>query len=112
MLWTVGVTGQTASIATTNITTACNAGLYSVSFYLKTTLAGTAGTAAVTLNWNDGAGMTFTSTSAPLTSGTGVAQGTQVIKCNSASTISYSVAVIGATGSPQYSLDIAIEELK
>jgi hypothetical protein len=112
--WTVGLVGQTASVTTTNITSSCNAGLYSVSYYLKTTTAGTGGTASVTLNWNDGAAMTVTSATASLTSTstTGVAQGTQVIKCNAASTLSYSTTVSSATGSPQYSLDIAIEQLK
>ncbi|HKV93058.1 MAG TPA: hypothetical protein VJW20_10975, partial [Candidatus Angelobacter sp.] len=110
--WTVGLTGQTASIATTNITSSCSAGLYSVSYYLKTTTAGTAGTASVTLNWSDGATMTVTSATASLASTTAVSQGTQVIKCAAASTLSYSTTLSGVTGSPQYSLDIAIEQLK
>ncbi len=110
--WTVGLTGQTASLATTNITASCSAGLYSLSYYLKTTTAGTAGTVSVTLNWNDGTAMTVTSATASLSSTTGLSQGTQVIKCGAASTVSYSTTVTGVTGSPQYSLDIAIEQLK
>lgn len=110
--WTVGLTGQTASVATTNVTTSCNAGLYSVSYYLKTTTAGTAGTVALILNWNDGVAMTITSATASLTSTSGLSQGTQVIKCSAASTLSYSTTVAGVTGAPQYSLDIAVEQLK
>jgi hypothetical protein len=110
----VGLTAQTATIGTTNITTTCPAGVFSLSYYLKTTTAGSAGTASLTLTWNDGAAVSITTGTASLTStsSTGLVQGTQLIKCGSSTTVSYATTVAGATGSPQYSLDISIEQVK
>jgi hypothetical protein len=114
VLFTVGLTAQTATIGTTNVTTSCPAGVFSVTYYLKTTTAGTGGTVSLSLNWNDGAAVSFTSGTASLTStaATGLVQGTQIVKCGASTTLSYATTVAGATGSPQYSLDISIEQVK
>jgi hypothetical protein len=114
VFFTVGLTAQAATIGATNITTACPAGVFSISYYLKTTTAGSAGTASFTLNWNDGAAVTFTTGTASLTSTTasGLVQGTQIVKCGASTTLSYATTVTGATGSPQYSLDISVEQVK
>lgn len=114
VFFTVGLTAQTATIGTTNITTACPAGVFSLSYYLKTTTAGSAGTVSLTLSWNDGASVSITTGTASLTSttSTGLLQGTQLIKCGASTTLSYATTVSGATGSPQYSLDISVEQVK
>jgi hypothetical protein len=110
--WTVGLTGQTSSVGSTNVTTTAGAGVYKITYYLKTTTAGTGGTVSLTLNWNEGTAMTVTTGTASLSSSTGVVSGVQVIKAGASSTISYATTVSGASGSPQYSLDIAIQQVK
>lgn len=105
---TQSLSGQTASISTTNIVASPNATqLYQINFYMTTTAAGTAGTVILTVAWNDGAAKTFQTMTVDLSAtGNGsFVSGSILVKCTSGS-ISYTTTVVGATGSPQYGLDI------
>jgi len=99
-------TAQTATIAATALYAhpAANSTLYQVVWYLVTTTAGTGGTVSFTLTWNDGTAQTFTSGNLNLNA-QGSLSGTVLVKANSGA-VNYSTTVTGATGSPQYSIDV------
>lgn len=107
------LTGQTASIGTTTLFTAPSAGPFRVSVYHLCTTAGTAGTLATTIGWNDGS---VAHTIAPaanvaLTAVGNFAQGTAYLRVAAGQAITYSTTLTGVSGTPQYSLFIRVEAL-
>ena len=104
---------QATSISSANLVASPTpAYLYQISFYLTTTQVGTAGTVTVTFSWNDGASQSYTSATVDLTATGPGAQvsGSVFVKCT-AGAIQYATTVAGATGSPQYNLEIRAQPL-
>jgi hypothetical protein len=103
---------QTASIGATNIAATPVAGDYRICVHVQTTTAGSAGTVLGTVTWNNGASQTLATSTASLTT-LGAEQSTCRDYTNILSTtaFAYSTTVAGATGSPQYSLDIQAWDL-
>jgi len=103
----VALSAQTASITATNVVASpTSTYLYEMSYYMTVSTAGTAGTCFLVFAWNDGAAQTFSTETIDLSS-TGAGSfisGKLVVK--SSSSITYATTVTGATGSPQYSLNI------
>lgn len=110
----VTLLGQTASIGTTTLLAvgAGGAGIYVVYADVIVTTAGTAGTVAVNVSWNNGttsAGLNSTPFSL-------TAQGEQAallgnFYSTSGQNITYSTSVVGATGSPQYAFRLRLQFL-
>lgn len=102
-----------ATIPTKNLTS--TAGTYRLSYDLFTLTAGSAGTAQMTLSFNNGAAQTFTSaaillTTTSITSGGGA---NDVITYTVASgTPTVVVTVAGAVGSPKYTFHAIAERIK
>jgi len=111
-------TAQTASIGATNLlATGHAAGLYRVSATLRTTTAGSAGTATLSLTWTGNGiaesldtmiGINLTSTAQ---SDGGLGFQAAILHSDGAPAIQYAVTVAGAAGSPQYAVDLVIERL-
>lgn len=116
------LTAQTASIgATTMLTgTTVSAGVFRVSFYMKTTTAGTAGDVVkATVAWNDGAAQTMdvpmlttggVGTNLDLGTNNAFVQGSVVVNVAASQNISYTTTVTKA-GTPQYEIHARIEQL-
>jgi hypothetical protein len=107
---------QIASISPTDILiggASLGAGLYRLSYYLVTTVAGTSGTVKATFDWTD-AGAARVVDSATITFGTlaDPSSGTLIIQLTGADPIRYSTTVAAAVGDPQYALYIALERLQ
>jgi len=122
VLGTIALTAQTNSIAAQTMLTgnASSAGLYRLSFYLKTTTAGSGGDVVkVTAAWNDGAAQTL---DVPMLNATAIVnnldlgtlnafvQGSIVVKAAASQNVTFTTTVTKA-GSPQYSVDARIESL-
>lgn len=110
----VSLTARTASISTTTaITTPTGgAGLYRVIVDMVVTTAGTAGTVTATITTNNGsASFAQTSSTLSLTTLGNELSVSFTARCGSATNIQYATTVSGATGSPQYSLNIRAEYL-
>jgi len=111
------LTGQTGSISSTTLVNvaAGDSGLWRISFYEECTSAGTGGTATPAFTWTDENGsesLTY-GTSLSLT-GTGYLANSVMVHAvggSSGSTIAYSVAVAGATGSPVYASFVSAERI-
>lgn len=111
----VALTGQTASIGSTNIEMnggVVPAGLYRLTYYLLTTTQGTSGTVTATFGWRDV--VTRSVTSATVTFGTlaAPATGTVIIQANGSANVTYLTSVTASVGGPQYSLQITLERLQ
>lgn len=116
------LTGQTASLGAQTILTgtASSAGLYRLTFYLKTTTAGSAGDKVIaTAAFNDGSAQTLVvpfevgatqTTDHDLATLNAFSQGSVVVKVAASQNITFTTTVT-KTGSPQYSLDARIEAL-
>jgi len=122
VLGTIALTAQTNSIAAQTMLTgnASSAGLYRLSFYLKTTTAGSGGDVVkVTAEWNDGAAQTL---DVPMLNATAIVnnldlgtlnafvQGSIVVKAAASQNVTFTTTVTKA-GSPSYSVDARIESL-
>lgn len=111
----VALTGQTASIGSTNLTVdggIAPAGVYKVSVYHFFTTAGTSGTLATTIGWNDGAAARTKSPAPLITAGTLVYdQGSVIVKADGANHITYLTTATAFVGSPIYSLYIVLERV-
>ena len=122
VLGTIALTAQTNSIAVQTMLTgnASSAGLYRLSFYLKTTTAGSGGDVVkVTAAWNDGAAQTL---DVPMLNATAIVnnldlgtlnafvQGSIVVKAAASQNVTFTTTVTKA-GTPQYSVDARIESL-
>lgn len=113
---TASVSGQTAAIATTAISTqSLSAGLYRVSYSLRISqAAGTSSSATLTLSWTNGASVSCSQSFAAVTGNTTSTQqnGVVVIDIAAASSVSYAVAY-ASVGVPSmsYALDVRLEQL-
>jgi len=122
VLGTIALTGQTGSLAAQTMLTgnASSAGLYRLSFYLKTTTAGSGGDIVkVTASWNDGSAQTL---DVPMLNATAIVnnldlgtlnafvQGSVVLKAAASQNITFTTTVVKA-GSPAYLIDSRIEAL-
>ncbi len=110
---TSDLTAQSGSIASTNLYTPVADGMFRVSYYLETTMVGTAGTVTISITWTDDAkAETFTSNLLSLTALgalTGANQATFWAKTTAA--IAYSTSVSGAAGSPRYAVHVKVERM-
>ena len=116
------LTDQTAAIAATSLTistptgltTKLSKGLYRVSTYARITqAASTSSSLTVTLGWTDGT-VGCIHTGAAITGNTTTRNQSLsvMIRCDNATTITYSTAYASSGGTAmQYRLDIAVEEL-
>ena len=104
-------TGQTGDITTTIIFTPTTTGFFRVSVYMICTTAG-GGTLSCTVGWTDevGAKTISPSASVDLSSTSNGSTGEAFIKANVAD-ITFSTAIAGKTGSPQYAIYIVLEQL-
>lgn len=109
----VVLAAQTASVAAANLRVGgvvAPAGLYRVSVYILTTVAGSAGTVTINILFNDGIAArtdSFVISLAALAYG-----GTSfVIGNDGVHDVQYSTTVAGATGSPQYAFRVVVERL-
>jgi hypothetical protein len=126
-LGTSNLTAQTGNIAATTLLTSSSAssGMFRVSFYIKTTTAGTAGVATtkITVAFNDGAAQTIDvpllieSAAAPvflnshdLGTNNAASAGTVVVYSAASNAITFTTTGT-YTGSPQYTLRARIEYL-
>src|SRR6185436_5118883 len=112
----VRLTAQTTSIGTTNLRVGgavAPAGLYRVTVYVKTTTASGADTLTVTIGWNDGVAARTTTVTIQLstTGAGGFGSGQVPIEADGANDITYATTRTGATGTPQYSLRVTLEQL-
>ena len=112
--YAISLVGQNAAIPLTNVFTApSNAqGLYRITVEATTTQAGTGGAVTPTITWNNNYGQP--SVNAPTLDLTGLGnEVSSIFNCYlfATDTVSYSTAVSGITGTPQYSLNIRIEYL-
>jgi len=103
----VALTAQTASIGTTAILTSPAAGLFEVDVYIETTTAGSAGTVLATIGHTDRIGATTQATSTLALDSVGRKIQRFLVYAASGN-VTYATTVAGASGSPQYALDIAI----
>lgn len=107
---TVSLLAQTGDISDG---LAAVAGLYRLSYYLVTTVAGTSGTVKATFFWNDSADaravdsaiINFGSLAAP-------ASGSLIIRHETGLSIGYATTVTDAVGDPEYALYITLERLQ
>ncbi len=107
----VALTGQTGAIGTTTIYTPSAAGTFRVSVYMICTTAGT-GTLSCTIGWTDivGAKTQSPAGNVDLASTANGSNGASFI-ATTATAITYSTAIAGLAGSPQYALYITLEAL-
>ena len=107
----VALTGQTASIGTTNLLASAPAGLYRATWYIETTSAGAAGTVLLTLGWNDGDAQTAVSATITLVTASAALSGMTVIRSAAGQNITYATTVAGAVGGPTYNLTLVLEAM-
>lgn len=109
----ISLTGQTASIGTTNLIASPEAGLYLGFYALYTETAGSAGTVLLTFAWNDGNTKTVSTGTVNMTLVTfaaGVASGNQIIRLAAGTPLTYATTVVGNIGA-QYGLKIFAEKI-
>ena len=111
----IQLTGQTASIGAGNIQrggAVLPQGLYEVVASYQCTTAGSAGTVSLTIGWNNGGGArSTTATSVDLnstSSSTSFATTLIRIWADGSTNVTYATTVTGASGSPQYRLDLVL----
>lgn len=110
--YSVALTGQTSSIAATNLVASpTTTSLYEIRYYLNDTTAGTSGTVSVTISWNDGAAQSVTSANVTFGVLGAYVSGVIVVKATSGA-IQYATTITSPIGSPQYSLDLRVTELR
>lgn len=112
----VALTGQASSIGTTNIQcggAVCPAGLYRVIVEMVATTAGSSGTVATTVGWNDGTASRTSSPASIVTFGTTArSAGAEYLTADGVNNITYSTTVTSPIGSPAYSLKVTLESLQ
>ena len=106
---TVALQNQTESINPTTLFTPSFDGLYVIHVYSTCTTSG-GGNAEITLSWTDDATVqTWSPTSLDLSNqGVYTAGSSFLVKCQGGQSLSYSVSLVELTGSPTYSLYIAV----
>lgn len=112
---TVTRASMTASVGSTSFASiGSNNGMYRVSYNLFTTTAGTGGTCLVTVAWNNGtAAQSLPSGEINLNSTTVTASISGRVEFYVGNTVNptWSTTVAGATGSPQYRLEMSLERI-
>lgn len=109
---TIQLAGQTGDIGATTIYTPAAAGLYRLSVYSVCTTAGAGGTLDVTLGWTDVEQAQTSVVINDLDLTTLGAAGSNILFISpSAAAITYTTAIAGKSGSPEYTLDIVAERL-
>lgn len=108
---TLALSAQTAAIPATTFYTARNAGLYRINYYIKTTQAGSAGTATLQLGWFDPVATGVNATAINATVLDNQTSGTVVAYCDDDTVIQYVVVFAGVTGSFEYRLTASVERL-
>lgn len=105
--------GQTASISSTPIldNRVPEAGLYEVAVYLATTTTGSAGTVTATIGYTDDAGATTQTTSSLSVTGANRVSTTYLIESNGIANITVLTTATGFTGSPKYSVRVALTRI-
>lgn len=108
----VTLTGQTGDIGATTLYTPLAAGLFRVSVYMICTTAGT-GTLSLTLGWTDivGAKTLKPTADVDLASTANGATGEAFISATTAA-ITYTTAIAGKAGSPQYAVYMSVENIQ
>lgn len=108
---TVQLTAQTGDIGATTIYTPAAAGLFRVNVYQICKVAGT-GTLSTVIGWTDSVGAKTISpaSNVDLSSTANGATGTSFISATAAA-ITYTTAIAGKAGSPEYNLYIVLEVL-
>lgn len=111
MVGTVSLTGQTAAIGATTIFTPDAVGTYRVSVYMVCTTAGT-GTLSCTIGFTDNhqAQTTDPASSIDLSGAGNASSGVTFIQ-STAVAITYTTAIAGLAGNPEYSLYITLEQM-
>ena len=109
----LNLTGQTAAITGANLYLPYETGLFRVSYFLTMVAAGTAGTVALSINFNDGfTGKSLSSISVNTTGATPYFTGGEmVLRAVAGVPINYSVTFTGVTGTPSYAVFAAIERV-
>jgi hypothetical protein len=114
---TVDLTGQTASVGTTNIIASATAGVYRLSYYMKITTAGsTSGSVTLTLSYtdrDDSVVVTYVvPTPANAIDSSSVVSGTLVVDAKTATAITYATSYSSSGGTAmQYKLRLKAEAL-
>lgn len=111
----VNLTGQSAAIGATDMSGGgVNSGLYRVSYYMRvTTPASVSSSLTVTLAWTDGGvpqAITFAAATGNTTSTT--QSGTQLIRVDSVTPITYAVAYASVGTAAVYSFDVVLEQVQ
>lgn len=105
----VDLTGQTANIATTNLSSTPPTGVYAVEVYLQCTTADlTAGSLTVTIGWTDDVGAT-TDATAIMGFGLGTTGRTRAVYAPlrvASGDLTYAVAITGSYGTAQYAIHV------
>lgn len=117
VVYSAALLAQTTSIPDTNVLMdggSLSPGLYRLSYYLVTTVAGTSGTVKAVFDWIDVSGEVRIVESATITFGTLAtpASGTLVIQYTSDTGIGFQTVVAAAVGDPQYALYVTLERLQ
>jgi hypothetical protein len=107
---TVIRTFETTSISAENFAGTASATLYRANIYLNTLTTGSAGTVTATLNWTDDGAADSLVTSAVTLSAAGQTS-TSFVFYSHTGTPTWKTTVAGASGSPTYSIRIALEGL-
>lgn len=108
---------RTGSISTVNLDVGgatAPAGLYRIAFYANCTVAGSAGSLTLNIHFNDGTASRTVPYSLTLTSTTLLTSmlfDSLPVRSNGSAHITFDAVVSGASGSPQYALDISLERL-
>lgn len=112
ILASVALTGQTTTIADTNLLASVPAGRYRVHAYGVTSTANVAGTLFCNIKWNDGVQAQTDSSCNWTASSLGSKSGATIYFHASATTnITYGVTITGQSGTPTYSLYITLERI-
>lgn len=107
----ITLTGQTATIATTNIITSARNGIYRYSAVLQCTTADAlAGTITLTIGWTDRVGATTTTLTRLLTV-TGRNPGDLVLQVEGDTNITYAIGIAGIFGTAVYALELRLERI-
>ena len=112
MVATASLTGQTAAIGATTLFTPSAVGTYRVSVYQVITKVGTAGTLATVIGWSDNAQAQTSKPASDLNMTVlGVASSGVLFIQSTATAITYTTTIAGATGAPEYDLYLTLEML-
>lgn len=108
----VSLANQTAGITTTALHTPGANGLFRIAYYVAVTTTDATGTLTLTLGWTDEVGARTLDAIAGLSlASTTYAQGQIVVWALTSAPITYAVSLAGLSGSPAYSIRLAVERI-